>query len=222
MWLECITLTVERKGIHEIIAAASFTRNLNPAGYGLFGLAATLISRVEWIIPALYSTTVVKFVSETENWQLVSKTVLRLYLGASVSVAALVWVVGPALARAVSEPSLATSLRLFAVEVPIRESLHRTISACRRYFVRPPLFTRSAAACSFSRPLFFVAVCTRRLDVALTPTVFALSGSVAAQNAAAPMAGHLVSGARPCLWSHSLDTSCSSLDVSPSGRQWSP
>src|SRR5215471_18928292 len=78
-----------------LITAAFLTRRLHPSGYGVFTLAAVVIAWLEWIPPALFSRTAVKFVSEAQDSADVATAVLRLYLGTGAAIVALVWILAP-------------------------------------------------------------------------------------------------------------------------------
>lgn len=74
-----------------LLTAAFLTRRFGPYGYGLFILAATLVSSAEWCVLSLFSRATVKFISEAQDWRPIGATILRLYLIAGGSMALLLY-----------------------------------------------------------------------------------------------------------------------------------
>lgn len=95
------------------------TRQLGPEGYGLFALAATLITWIEWGINSIFSQTTVKFVGEATAWQPVATTVVRTQLMVSTAAGVLLALLAPAIASLLREPTLTYLLWLFALEIPL-------------------------------------------------------------------------------------------------------
>lgn len=102
-----------------LITAAYLTRNLGPAGYGLFTLAAVIVSWIEWSIPAVFGRATFKFVGEAEDWQPIGTTVVRVHIVISLISAVLLWFASVPISRALTEPDLAGYLRLFAIDIPL-------------------------------------------------------------------------------------------------------
>lgn len=102
-----------------LITAAFLSRRLGPEGYGLFTLAATLISWIEWSIASVFARATIKLVGEAEDWKPVGATVVRLHLLVSVLCALLLWLGAAPLARAFNEPSLARCFAWFAWDIPL-------------------------------------------------------------------------------------------------------
>lgn len=95
------------------------TRYLGPADYGLFALASTLVTWIEWSINSIFSRTTVKLIGDVADWRTVASVVLRAQLGCSL-LAALVLALGaPAMAGGLREPALTPLLWLFALEIPL-------------------------------------------------------------------------------------------------------
>lgn len=107
-----------------IITAAFLTRRLGPEGYGLFTLAAILVAWVEWSIASIFARATIKFIAEAEDWRPVGATVIRLHLAASAGAALLLWLLAVPIAMLLSEPVLATYLRLFAFNIPLFSLAH--------------------------------------------------------------------------------------------------
>lgn len=101
------------------ITAVFLARKLGPVNFGLFAVALRLVSWIEWTSLTVFYSATVKFVSEEDDWRAVGTTVVRLHLVAGGSIAALLWIMSSPLARAFSEPAMATYLKLFAIDIPI-------------------------------------------------------------------------------------------------------
>lgn len=112
-----------------LLTAIFLTRWLGPEGYGLFTLAATVVSWIEWSTTSIFSRTTIKFVSEADDWRPVGATVLRQHLAISAGAALLLWLLAAPIAKLLGEPRLTTYLPLFALEIPLFSlaSAHRTI-----------------------------------------------------------------------------------------------
>lgn len=112
-----------------LLTAAFLSRQLGPEGYGLFTLAATIISWVEWCASSVLFRTTVKFISEAEEWEPVGTTVVQqnLLIGGTVT-AGLCLLAWP-IAHLMHEPSLTLYLQLFALQILLfnLSRAHRTI-----------------------------------------------------------------------------------------------
>jgi O-antigen/teichoic acid export membrane protein len=102
-----------------ILTAAFLTRRLEPEGYGLFTLAATLVGWIGWSITSVFTRTTIKFVSEAEDWRSIGAAVLRLHLLLSVGVMLWIWLLADRIAVLLGEPQMALYLRLFALDLPL-------------------------------------------------------------------------------------------------------
>ena len=107
-----------------LITAIFLTRQLGPADYGLFTLAATFIAWIQWSITSAFARTTVKLVSGTDDWQPIGTTVIRLHLLVSISAMVLIWLLATPIANLMNEPILANYLRLFALDLPIFSLAH--------------------------------------------------------------------------------------------------
>ncbi len=101
------------------ITAVFLARSLGPVNYGLFALASTLISWIEWTSTSAFSGTTVKFVAEEADWQTVGNTVAQLHLMVGIVVMVLLWLMAAPLSRVFDEPSMTGYLKLFAAEIPV-------------------------------------------------------------------------------------------------------
>lgn len=95
------------------------TRQLGPEGYGIFALAATLITWIEWSISSIFSRPTIKFVGESSDWKAVATVVLRTQLGFSLLAALGLVITAPWIASLLHEPVLTRLLWLFALEIPL-------------------------------------------------------------------------------------------------------
>ncbi|MGD1864372.1 MAG: lipopolysaccharide biosynthesis protein [Phormidesmis sp.] len=102
-----------------LITAGFLTRHLGPQGYGLFTLASVVVAWIEWSITSIFSRTTIKFVGEAEDWRPIGTLVVRLHLGLSVGITALIWLLAPAIANGLNEPGLGQYLQLLALDIPI-------------------------------------------------------------------------------------------------------
>jgi O-antigen/teichoic acid export membrane protein/GT2 family glycosyltransferase len=102
-----------------LAVAAFLTRRLGPEGYGLLAVAATVLAWLQWSLTSLFARTVVKFVSEAEDWRPVARAAVRLHLAGGLLLAAALWAGAPALAALFGEPALSLYLRLFALDLPL-------------------------------------------------------------------------------------------------------
>lgn len=102
-----------------LIIVMFLTRKLGPEGYGHFTLAAAIVTWIEVIIASIFSRATIKFVSETENWRSVGNIAIRLHLVISVAAALFLFIFADAVAGLLSEPKLATYLRIFAFDIPL-------------------------------------------------------------------------------------------------------
>ena len=126
-----------------LITAAFLTRRLGPDGYGLFTLAATLISWIEWSIASVFARATIKFIGEAEDWKPVGATVVRLHLVVGVALAFLLWLGAVPLARAMGDPALARCFAWFAWDIPLFSlaQAHRNILVGRGDFRQRALAT---------------------------------------------------------------------------------
>jgi O-antigen/teichoic acid export membrane protein len=102
-----------------LVTAVFLSRQFGPSNYGLYSLAAVLITWLEWTITSIFSGATIKFVAEADDWMPVGGAVLRWYAVTSCAAAALLWFLAEPIGRVLGEPGLASYLRLFAIDIPI-------------------------------------------------------------------------------------------------------
>jgi O-antigen/teichoic acid export membrane protein len=102
-----------------LATSAYLGRTLGPQQFGLLAVALAVGDLVEWTLTSLFARATVQVIGESPDWRPVAASALRLQtaIGAIAAVAFLL-IAGP-LAAAMGEPSLATVLRLIALEFPI-------------------------------------------------------------------------------------------------------
>ncbi|HET9062510.1 MAG TPA: oligosaccharide flippase family protein, partial [Candidatus Binatia bacterium] len=106
-----------------IVTAAFLTRQLGPADYGTFTLAATIASWLAWFAGAMFSRATVKLISANDHpapeTSPAIATMVRAYTGSGVTASVMLFASANALANLFHEPAIATYLRLFALEVAL-------------------------------------------------------------------------------------------------------
>ncbi len=112
-----------------LVTAAFLTRRLGPSGYGLFTLAALIVSWLEWSISSLFARATLKFVGESDDWRPIGATVARLHLWAGAGVAAMLCAVSYPIAQAMHQPRLAWYLILLSLDIPLFSLAQRTATS---------------------------------------------------------------------------------------------
>jgi O-antigen/teichoic acid export membrane protein len=114
-----------------LILSAFLARHLGVTGYGLYTLAASFIAWIEWSLAALFARAGIKFVSEASDWRPVGSTLMRLHLAVSLAAMLLLMLLAGPIAALLGEPTLASALRLFALDIPLfcMAAAHRVILA---------------------------------------------------------------------------------------------
>jgi O-antigen/teichoic acid export membrane protein len=102
-----------------LATVAFLTRALGPDGYGVYGLAVTLVMTIEWTIAHALSRATIRLVGSSTDWKPVATRVLQIYLVVSLAVAIGIWFSAPALAGFLDEPRLIAPLRLLTIDVPL-------------------------------------------------------------------------------------------------------
>ncbi len=112
-----------------LFTAGYLSRKLEPTGYGLLTLTASLVLWFHWAVAALFSRATVKLVSDSEDVQPAASATLRLYLIASCTALVVLWLLAPSIAAWLEEPRLAWTLQLYAFDLPLVgfASAHRNI-----------------------------------------------------------------------------------------------
>ncbi|HJU86583.1 MAG TPA: oligosaccharide flippase family protein, partial [Gemmatimonadota bacterium] len=119
-----------------VITAAWLTRRLGADGYGVFSLAALIVTWVEWSVVSLFSRSTILTIREAVRWKPLATRILQLHLAFGVLAAAALWLVAPSVAAVLSVPALGGYLRLFAVDVAVFVYAHghRNIATGRGRF----------------------------------------------------------------------------------------
>ncbi|MEL6492350.1 MAG: oligosaccharide flippase family protein [Cyanobacteria bacterium J06634_6] len=156
------------------ITLTFLTRQLGAEGYGLFALAATLVTWIEWGLNSVFSRTTIKFVSEAEETGTIATAVLRAQFGCGVLAALLVIMVAPVIAHLLHEPTLTPLLRLFALEIPLvnlAQAHQNILAGLEKFGARA-----TATAVRWIARLLFI-VCLVSLGLSITGAIL---GSLAA------------------------------------------
>lgn len=139
-----------------LIMAAYLGRALGPSDYGLFMVAASIVTTLQWVIGQVFARATVRLVGEADDWRNAGAGVLRAQTLLGLAVAIGLWTSAGFLAGQLGEPRLATLLRWFALELPITAAsvACRNVLTGRREYAARAL---AGAARSIGRPFFVVA-----------------------------------------------------------------
>lgn len=102
-----------------LVTAGFLTRELGPADYGRFTLAATLVAWAQWTVSSLFSRATIKFAGEAPDWQPVGTTALRLNLLCGLALGGILAAASTPLADLLHEPALVWALAWLALDVPL-------------------------------------------------------------------------------------------------------
>lgn len=102
-----------------LVTTAYLTRMLGPAQFGLFSLAATLVVWLEWTTSSIFARATFKLIADAEEWRRTASAVVWLSGLTGVGVAVALWLVAVPVASWLHQPSLASYLRIFAIDIPI-------------------------------------------------------------------------------------------------------
>lgn len=119
-----------------LITAVWLTRRLGADGYGVFSLAALIVTWIQWSLVSIFSRSTILSIRETERWKPLATRILQLHLAFGVLAAAALWLLAPVVASVLSVPTLSGYLRLFAVDVAVfvYAHAHRNIATGRGRF----------------------------------------------------------------------------------------
>jgi O-antigen/teichoic acid export membrane protein len=102
-----------------LITAIFLTRELGSDGYGLFTLATTIVTWIEWTCTSIFSRTTIKFIGEAEDWRPIGTTIIQQYLLVSSIATLLLASLTVPIANLMGETTFTTYLLLFSVEIPL-------------------------------------------------------------------------------------------------------
>src|SRR5205809_668446 len=89
-----------------LLITAFLTRHLGAAGYGLFTLAVTLVTWIEWGVTSIFARATIKLAAGAGDWRPIGAAVVRLHLLAGTGAAVLLWLFAPPLGRLLHERGL--------------------------------------------------------------------------------------------------------------------
>jgi O-antigen/teichoic acid export membrane protein len=112
-----------------LISAAYLTRALGPDGYGLFSLAATLISFACGVATSLFARGSIKLVTEADDWRPVATTIVRMHFACGIATTLIVILFARPIAVLLGEPRLVFYLILFSLEplLYVLSRAHRSV-----------------------------------------------------------------------------------------------
>jgi len=102
-----------------VVTVALLTRHLGPSDYGRYTLAVTIVLWLEWGFSAPFARATVRLVGGAADWRPMAALVLRAQVVVGALTALALWLVAPAVARTLDEPSLTPLLRLFSLDLPL-------------------------------------------------------------------------------------------------------
>lgn len=102
-----------------LITLAFLTRVLGPGDYGRLTLAAAIVIWIEWSIGAMLGRATNRCVAETDDWRPAATAGLQLHLTCGAVAAVMLVLAADTLAHLLGDPSLESSLRWFALEIPL-------------------------------------------------------------------------------------------------------
>lgn len=159
-----------------LLTAIFLTRHLGPKGYGLFTLAATIVTWIEWTSTSIFARTTIKFISEALDWRPVGTTVVQQHLLVSGIATLLLCVLAAPIAQLMGEPTFTNYLILFSLEIPLFNlaRAHRSILNGLGNFSEQAI----AGACRLITKLLLVVLLVK-LGFSLSGAIL---GSIAAQS----------------------------------------
>src|SRR5688500_3717834 len=89
-----------------VVTAAWLSRRLGADGYGVFSLAALIVTWIQWSMVSLFSRPTILSIRETPRWKPLATRILQLHLATGVLATAALWVLAPVVATALSVPAL--------------------------------------------------------------------------------------------------------------------
>ncbi len=126
-----------------LVTIIFLTRRLGPEHFGLFVLASSLITWVEWSIQSIFSRSVVKLIGETEDWRPLAARIVKVDFSFGVCAACLLWIAADGIAVLFKEPEISGYVRLFALEIPLfcLGRAYRSVMVGAGYFSQRALCT---------------------------------------------------------------------------------
>jgi O-antigen/teichoic acid export membrane protein len=102
-----------------VVTAAWLTRRLGADGYGVFSLAALIVTWTQWSVVSLFSRSTILAIRETVRWKPLATRILQLHLAFGVLAAAALWLAAPLVTAVLSVPTLSGYLRLFSADIAV-------------------------------------------------------------------------------------------------------
>ncbi len=101
-----------------LVIAAFLARRLGPADYGLFVLATTIATWIEWTLASLFARASIRQVAAASDWRTPAATLLRASLTVGLATGAVMWLLAAPIAHVMGEDALRGVLRVAAFNAP--------------------------------------------------------------------------------------------------------
>ncbi|MFI5323065.1 MAG: lipopolysaccharide biosynthesis protein [Thermodesulfobacteriota bacterium] len=102
-----------------LLTTIFLTRMLGPGNYGIYGLAVSIVLWIEYSICNMFGGTSIKFIGETDDWEPIATTVLKLYLIVCAAAVLALWLFSGKIAEILNAPNLESCLSPLAIDIPI-------------------------------------------------------------------------------------------------------
>ena len=102
-----------------IVTVAFLTRRLGPHDFGVLALSSTLVTWLEVSLSVLYGRATIKWVAEAEDWRPAGALTTRLHLFTGLLIAAILFLLAPAVASILKIPEMTAVLRLYSLDIPL-------------------------------------------------------------------------------------------------------
>jgi O-antigen/teichoic acid export membrane protein len=102
-----------------LLVTVLLTRHFAAADYGALALAFAAVAWLEWTVVTLFSRAAYKLIAEADDWRAVAPAVVRIFLLASLPVAAIVFAGAGFVAAMLDSPQLRPLLHVLALDIPL-------------------------------------------------------------------------------------------------------
>src|SRR5581483_5801331 len=102
-----------------LIIAMLLSRALGPAGYGRYGVAASSVVGVEWLVVACYTRISIQLLTDEQRYERLVPPILRLYFLTAFFAMALLCALSGTISNLLKAPHLVSDLRWIALDIPL-------------------------------------------------------------------------------------------------------
>ncbi|WP_411279136.1 lipopolysaccharide biosynthesis protein [Gemmatimonas sp.] len=102
-----------------LVTAGYLTRHLGPDGYGLLTLGVSAMTWLQWTAISMLARASNRAIAAVGDWRPVAAEVVHLHLVVGAVIGLVVLIAAPWLSVALGQPSLTTTLRWLALELPL-------------------------------------------------------------------------------------------------------